>query len=575
MNNPKSLNDIWLKAAVLGCLWASSEIVLGSFLHNLRIPFTGNILTGIGIILLISVAQIWKDKGLFWRAGLVCALMKSISPSAIIFGPMIAIFSEALLMEFSVRIFKRNIFSFLLAGLLAMSWNLFHVLANNIINYGFNIIDLYVNLTKFAQKQLNIINDNYWMPLLVLFILYMLFGLIAAIFGIYIGKKAAKQPLEINSLTTKQVLEIKSAKTIGTFKYSFIWLLCNIILLITELTFMGFLDWHYWIIFGTSILLIWSFKYRHSLKSLAKPKFWIFFVLITMASGFFLYKLNSTDEGFIKGILIGLEMNFRAAITIVGFSTIGSELRNPGFRKIFANSKMRQLTVALEVAFETLPNVVANLPRLQDVFKKPTKTFHELVSQANFWLEKVEFKIYKRKNVFIISGLEKTGKSTLLKNIIEILKLRNLKIGGFVSPSIWENNTLFGYDLLDVLTNKKLILSRTSGNDKMPKVGSYFFNMDCIVFGEKVIDVKNLEGVDVVVIDEVGPWELKNQGWAKSINKIVKHIEKPMIWVVRESIVDKVVENWSLDNPEIIEVSNNNIEIISSKISKLVNNEKV
>jgi len=73
--------------------------VLGSFLHNLKVPFSGNILTAIGIIILISVSYIWKEKGLFWRAGLICAIMKTMSPSAVIFGPMIAIFSEAMLLE--------------------------------------------------------------------------------------------------------------------------------------------------------------------------------------------------------------------------------------------------------------------------------------------------------------------------------------------------------------------------------------------------------------------------------------------------------------------------------------------
>jgi len=38
------LPDIWLKAAMLGSLWASIEIILGSFLHNLHIPFSGTFL---------------------------------------------------------------------------------------------------------------------------------------------------------------------------------------------------------------------------------------------------------------------------------------------------------------------------------------------------------------------------------------------------------------------------------------------------------------------------------------------------------------------------------------------------
>jgi hypothetical protein len=117
------LSNKWLRASVLGCIWASSEIVLGSFLHNMRIPFSSNFLTAIGIILLISVSHIWNEKGLIWRSGLVCALMKSISPSAMIFGPMVAIFSEALLIEFAIRIFQKNIFSYIIGGMLAMSWN--------------------------------------------------------------------------------------------------------------------------------------------------------------------------------------------------------------------------------------------------------------------------------------------------------------------------------------------------------------------------------------------------------------------------------------------------------------------
>jgi nucleoside-triphosphatase THEP1 len=570
MTTKKQLSNKWLKASVLGCLWASSEIVLGSFLHNLRIPFAGNILTAIGIILLISVAYIWKEKGLFWRSGLVCAVMKSISPSAIIFGPMIAIFCEALLMEFSVRIFRRNIFSFLLAGMLAMSWNLFQVLVNFIIKYGINIIDLYVNLTKFAQKQLNIVNDNYWLPVMILLCLYLVFGLIAAIFGIYIGRKASKQPLEIDSLTTAQVLEIKSKKDNLLFHFSYIWLLCNVLFLVAELALMSYLRWEYWTIFGLSILIIWSIRYKRSLKPLAKPKFWLFFVLLTMISGFVLFKINNSDSGFFKGLLIGLEMNFRAVITIVGFASIGTELRNPKFRNILANSHIRQLPIALEVAFDTLPLVISNLPKLQDVFKRPVKTFHELVSQADFWLEKFEFKIIKKENVVILRGIEKTGKSTCLKNLVENLKRKNIKAGGFISPSVFENNILIGYDLVDVLSNKRVVLSRTYGNEEMPKVGSYYFNKYCIDFGKQLFDINNLTDIEIVVIDEVGPWEIKNQGWAKSLNQLIRSFEKPMIWVVRESIVDKVVENWSLKNPMIIDIKENNIDMICDKIFSLL-----
>ena len=566
MVNKKQLSNKWLKASVLGCLWASAEIVLGSFLHNLKIPFAGNFLTAIGIVLLISVAHIWKEKGLFWRSGIVCALMKSISPSAVILGPMIAILSEALLMELSVRIFRRNIFSFLLAGTLAMLWNLVFVIANYVIIYGSNIIDLYGNLTAFAQKQFHLTNDIYWLPLFLLICLYVLFGLLAAIFGIYIGRKASRQSLETESLSVNQVLEIKSKKTATLFPYSYFWLVLDVLLLIAELTLMSYTSWEYWTILGCIILIIWVIRYKKALRPLAKPKFWLFFIVLTMVSAFVLFKLKNSGSAFMDGIFIGLEMNFRAAIVIIGFSVIGTELRNPGFRKLFVNSRFWQLPLALEIAFDTLPLMISNLPRVRDVFKKPARTFHLFVSQAEFWLEKIELKITRRENIIILRGAEKTGKSTFLKHVVETLKRKNIKVGGFISPSVYENEQHLGYDLVDLQSGKRMVLSRIDGNSGMPKVGNYYFSEEGIDFGNNIMDPNNLKNIDVVIIDEVGPWELKNQGWAKGLTELARSFEHIMIWVVRESIVDKVIENWSLKNPMIIDTKNDDINLLCDNI---------
>ncbi len=103
------LKSVWLKAAVLGGLWASVEIIIGSFFHNLRLPFGGTILAANATILMIAFYQMWPEKGLIWRAGLIAALMKSISPSAIILGPMIGIMSEALIIEMFLRVFGNNL----------------------------------------------------------------------------------------------------------------------------------------------------------------------------------------------------------------------------------------------------------------------------------------------------------------------------------------------------------------------------------------------------------------------------------------------------------------------------------
>src|SRR5659263_629773 len=125
-----TISDKWIKASIIGTIWAAAEIVLGSFLHNLRVPFSGNVLTAIALVILISVSHKWREHGLYWRAGLICALMKTMSPSAVIFGPMIAIIAESMLLEASVRLFGRTFAGFVIGSMLAMSWNLFQKILN-------------------------------------------------------------------------------------------------------------------------------------------------------------------------------------------------------------------------------------------------------------------------------------------------------------------------------------------------------------------------------------------------------------------------------------------------------------
>src|SRR5664280_40231 len=110
----KPLSQIWLKASVVGSIWASVEIILGSFLHNLKFPLSGMILSFISVWFLISFLQIWKENGLIMRAGIICALMKSISPSAFILGPMIGIFIEAILIELFILILGKNLIGYCL-----------------------------------------------------------------------------------------------------------------------------------------------------------------------------------------------------------------------------------------------------------------------------------------------------------------------------------------------------------------------------------------------------------------------------------------------------------------------------
>lgn len=553
--NPEKFH-VWQKAAVLGSLWASSEIVLGSFLHNLRVPFAGNFLTAIGIILLIAMAHRWTDKGLFWRSGIICALMKSMSPSAVIFGPMIAIFSEALLMELSVRIFRRNIFSFLIAGVLAMSWNLLHKIVSYLIAYGFDIVGLYLNLMKMAEKQLQItVEDPYWL-IYILLAAQVVFGLSAALLGILAGRKSCHtQDSEEISLSVKEVMKIREKSMLPGSKYSVFLLVMNFLMLVLEFVLMSFTPPIYWLSLGTALLTFWVFRYRHALRPMAKPRFWIVFFLITTLSAWSISYLSPAGQSWEYGLLVGLSMNFRAVITIIGFAVIGRELSNPQLRSIFKGKRFLPLRLSLEAAFESLPYIIATLPPGKTMLKNPGKVFRQLSVNADVWLQRLQIRQKGRGSIVIVIGNVQEGKSTFLTRTAQYLKEQNVRTGGFIAPALVGTGGVAGYELWLLQEDKTLPLSGIIGNKDDLMVGRYYFNRSTLAAGRKELENEVESDSEIVFVDEVGPWELQGQGWAKGINRLLLETDKPMVWAVRRDIVEKVTENWALQNSVLIDVS--------------------
>ena len=553
LNHKKQLSGTWQKASVLGALWASSEIVLGSFLHNLRIPFSSIFLTTIGIILLVSVSYQWKDRGLIWRAGLICAIMKSVSPSAVIFGPMIAIFLEAVLLEFSVRIFGKNMIGFFIGSILAISWSFFQKIANFIIVYGFNIVDLYTSLINFAQKQLQFHFTTVWMPVMALWVIYLVFGALSALIGIYIGKTAIRTSPPMMSLDKKRTGSIKSGKRMPVFNYSLGWLALTITGIVAVLLLMNFTTIIWWCPAGIAMLTAWVIRYNNILKPLRKPKFWIFFIVITMLSSFLFATLQSSHISILDGLMIGLQMNFRAAIMVVGFAVTGKELSNPVIRSFFIRTSFRQLPLSLEVAFNTLPFIISNLPSLRDIFKKPVPILRQLTAQAEFWLGKVELSPKKKSNIILITGDTGDGKSTLMAKLAVLFKSKDFQPGGIIAPVVVENGVKSGYELINVATSQKIRLSQTRKDDGLVNVGRFYFFDDGIAFGKTALTVSNNKDAQIVFIDEIGAWELQGQGWAESLNELILRCDMPIVLAVNTKLTDQVVESWQLHETLIIE----------------------
>lgn len=383
-----TVGELWVKAAVVGGLWASIEIIVGSFLHNARIPMAGSMLAFTGTILLIGFYQLWPQKGLIIRAGLITAIMKSVSPSAFILGPMTGIMLEAVLLELMIYLFGNNLFGLVLAGIASVSSALLHKLINLLIFYGFDLIQIYVNIVNFALKQFGLEEAEPTQILLVLLLVYALFGIVAALIGYYIGNKSIKLRGEEGELKIGEPPKSKSDFfVVADEKRTFLPLLIvHLIAIPTGLFLLKAFP-----VIGFSFvglyIAVFGYYYRHAMRRLRKPVFWGQLLIIIILSAFFWDVENSSGTWIsMDGILIGLEMIVRAIFILTVFTAISVELHNQRVRNFLFNVGFGQFYQAVGMAFGALPIMIGLLPTSKEIIKSPMQSLLKPLIMADQWL---------------------------------------------------------------------------------------------------------------------------------------------------------------------------------------------
>lgn len=140
------------------------------------------------------------------------------------------------------------------------------------------------------------------------------------------------------------------------------------------------------------------------------------------------------------------------------------------------------------------------------------------------------------KNIFI-SGEPRSGKTTLLKEIIKDL---NLGAGGFYTSEIKKDGKRVGFEIRS-LGGKKGMLAHKDFESPY-KVGSYKVNIkDLEEIGVNSI-LKSLKEDKVIVIDEIGKMEMKSSKFKQAILAALDSKNKVLgtIKLTPDSFTDKI-----------------------------------
>ncbi len=546
MNKNYVGDDSWLKAAVIGSIWASFEVIFGTFLHNMRLPFAGTFLTFFSLVLLISFSSKWNDKYLFVKAGLICALMRSMLPTSIMMGPLIGIMTEAIIFQLVINLLGRNYFSFVLAGVLSMLSAVIHKVISILIIYGFDIVKILENMYFVFLKSTKLELPPNQLLIIILFI-YLLLGIASAIIGVKVQKELADEKKYFGKHI--ELEDIKKIKVFETNKFHFnkslIFVMFAILLL--ELVLLERYSFHNSLIVIVPFMIFSIYRYGNSLRRLSKPIFWMQLIIIVLFSTFFW-------SNRLEGLIIGLKMITRAILVVTVFTSISVELKNPVVKALMFRKGFSGLYSTIGLATNAVPFLMNNIVTSKTTFTSPIKVLKKAIILSDRLLQSFKEHLKENKKIMVITGSIKSGKTTfLIKYLKSLKKENNMIIGGVIAHGIDKNGERLGFEIENIATGERELFCNRIEEEGDIHFGRFYFKKKGIDFGEQALN-NAINNSNLLVIDEIGPLELNKKVWYDVIQKAIATENLNMVWVVRKKILNRVLNTWGQINIEVINV---------------------
>lgn len=113
-----------------------------------------------------------------------------------------------------------------------------------------------------------------------------------------------------------------------------------------------------------------------------------------------------------------------------------------------------------------------------------------------------------------VTGRPGVGKTTLCLKVYELLKDK-MTIAGFVTKELRKDGRRVGFRLIDLSSGREEWLARV-GEGRV-KVGKYAVNIEGF---ERFLDSVNTDA-DLIIIDEVGPMELKSEKFVRLVEGLM------------------------------------------------------
>jgi nucleoside-triphosphatase THEP1 len=150
--------------------------------------------------------------------------------------------------------------------------------------------------------------------------------------------------------------------------------------------------------------------------------------------------------------------------------------------------------------------------------------------------------------VIIVTGKVNSGKTTILEKLVSDEKSKGISPTGIIARGVLEGETKVGFDVRDLSSGSSMPLARIGKMaDHGFSVGKYSFSTHAFKFAQRAI--LNFRRMGVVFLDEVGPLELNNEGYANCLRALLESDISRLYVAVRSDFLPEFSSKFLKSNP--------------------------
>jgi nucleoside-triphosphatase len=155
--------------------------------------------------------------------------------------------------------------------------------------------------------------------------------------------------------------------------------------------------------------------------------------------------------------------------------------------------------------------------------------------------------------IVVVTGSPGSGKTEAMTALVAELRRRSEPVGGFVQPGLWRHGRKVGFDVQDVATGERELLAERAARDRGQHGTGFEFHRRGFDLARRALG--RAAERQVVVIDELGPLELRGRGHMEAVRAALDGPQqRAAVIVVRRHLVPSLLAALDARDAVVVDV---------------------